>query len=56
MLDMRFVNSYLGIDKAFRLNDGDNVINDVIFFGEEEYTVYFRGVGKIDIKYKIGRL
>ena len=56
MLDMRIAIPRMGIDKTVRLNDGDNLIHDFVFFGQDEYVIHFRGEGIVSIKFRLGRL
>lgn len=55
-LSVRFVNSVLGIDRTVYLIDGKNVIPDFIFYGQNIYTLMFKGVGKVSIDFRVGRL
>lgn len=55
-LTVRFVNDYLGIDKTVYLTDGINSIPDFIFYGQDSYTLMFKGVGTVSIEFRVGRL
>lgn len=55
-LEVRFVNTYLGIDETVYLVDGKNSIPDFVFYGQKSYTLMFRGVGTVSIEFRAGRL
>lgn len=55
-LTVRFINDYLGIDKTVYLTDGMNSIPDFIFYGQDSYTLMFKGVGTLSMEFRIGRL
>lgn len=56
-IDIRFVNSYLGIDLTMNFKNGETFAPDFIFYGEtESYQMYFRGTGTVAIDFRVGRL
>ena len=55
-LMVRFVNAYLGIDETVYLVDGKNTIPDFVFYGQNSYTLMFKGVGTVSIEFRVGRL
>ena len=55
-LDIRFQNAFLGIDQTIRLTNGVNHLPDVIFYGQTQYAVSFRGVGTVSFEFRVGRL
>lgn len=55
-LMVRFINTYLGIDETVYLVDGKNTIPDFVFYGQNSYTLMFKGVGTVSIEFRVGRL
>ena len=56
-IDIRFVNSYLGIDVTMNFKNGETFAPDFVFYGQnQEYQMYFRGVGTLAIEFRVGRL
>ena len=53
---VRFVNAYLEIDETVYLVDGKNTIPDFVFYGQNSYTLMFKGVGTVSIEFRVGRL
>lgn len=55
--DVRFINTYLGIDITQHFTSGSSFAPDFLFYGQTEpYTLYFRGNGSVSIDFRIGRL
>lgn len=56
-VDIRFVNTYLGIDKIMNFKNGSAFAPDFIFYGQTEpYKIYVKGTGTISIDFRVGRL
>ncbi len=56
-IDIRFVNTYLGIDLTQHFRKGTTFAPDFIFYGQTEpYTLYFKGKGIVSIDFRTGRL
>lgn len=56
-IEIRFVNEYLGIDISQIFKTGTTFAPDFIFYGQTTpYKLYFKGVGKVSIDFRIGRL
>lgn len=55
-LQVRFINSFLGIDKTVTLVNGRNDIPDFIFYGLSSYSLTFTGTGTVSIEFRKGRL
>lgn len=55
-LDVRYINSVLNIDKEVHLNEGINVVPECIFYGLSEYSLFFKGHGKVSIDFRSGGL
>ena len=55
-LNVRFVNAFLGIDKTVYLSNGENYVPDFIFFGQDSYSLMFKGVCTVSIEFRVGRL
>lgn len=56
-LDIRFTNSYLGIDIEQHFRVGTTPAPDFIFYGQTEpYKFYVRGKGMLSIEFRVGRL
>ena len=54
-IQIRFVNSSIGLDDVATAKNGTNEILDFVFSGNE-CTVYFKGVGTVSIEFNPGRL
>lgn len=55
-LTVKFINDYLGIDETVYLVDGKNAIPDFVIYGQNSYTLMFKGIGTVDIEFRVGRL
>lgn len=56
-IEIRFVNDYLGIDMAQIFKNGATFVPDFIFYGQTTpYKLYFKGIGKVSIDFRVGRL
>lgn len=56
-IEIRFVNKYLGIDISQTFKTGRTYVPDFIFYGQTEpYKLYFKGIGKVSIDFRVGRL
>jgi len=55
-LQVRFINQTLGIDEIMDLHNGANEAPKFIFHGDPTYSMSFKGIGTIDIKFRAGRL
>lgn len=54
-IQMRFVNSTIGLDETSTLYDGTTEILDYMFAGPE-VTVYFKGAATVSFEFNVGRL
>lgn len=54
-MDIRFVNTTLGIDHTQHFADGSGQCFDFIFYGEK-ISLYFKGKGTVSIDFRVGRL
>lgn len=55
-LTVRLINEYLNIDETVYLVDGKNTIPNFIFYGQSSCALMFKGVGKVSIEFRVGRL
>lgn len=56
-IDIRFTNTYLGIDETLKFRDGETSAPDFVFYGQtDDYKIYFRGTGTVSINFRVGRL
>lgn len=56
-IDIRFINSYLGIDVTMNFKNGTTFVPDMIFYGQTTpYTILFKGIGTVSIDFRVGRL
>lgn len=56
-IDIRFINTYLDIDVTRNLKNGSTFVPDIIFYGQKDaYEMRFRGMGKVSIDFRHGRL
>lgn len=56
-LDIRFVNTYLGIDYIKHIKGGTTFIPDFVFYGQATpYELYFKGCGTVSLDFRVGRL
>ena len=55
-LRVKMLNNSFGINEEVYLTDGRNVINDFIFYGQDSYTLEFKGIGTVSIEFRVGRL
>lgn len=55
-INVRFINSYLNIDKELYLRNGNTDVYDFIFYGADSYTIMFKGIGTVSIDFRVGRL
>lgn len=54
-IQLRFVNTSIGLDETTTIKNGTNEMLDFVFSGEE-CTVYFKGTGTVSIEFYPGRL
>ncbi len=55
-IDIRFVNSFLNIDITKHLDNGTTIVPDFIIYGSETVSIYFKGLGKVSVDFRPGRL
>lgn len=56
-MQIRFVNTYLGIDLSLHFEKGSTFAPDFIFYGQTDpYKMYFQGQGTVSIDFRVGRL
>jgi len=55
-LSVDFRNEFLGLNLTATVRPGLNVMHDLVIFGNDTYTMTFRGNGVLDIDYQAGRL
>ena len=55
-ITIKYSDEHFGINKEVHLNDGSHVIPEFIFYGRDEYPMYFKGHGTVSMKFRTGRL